>query len=240
MQKKLSINPKMRLRILISMLLGVPILGFSAEFSVKNADELEIALLQAGQNTEANQIIITDDIKLKHLLPALTGQLQLDGQGHKSNGRQLFRVFSIAEGKIQIKNLDIVDGKAQGQTGDPFHFGGGGGGAAGLGGGLYIQAGQVDLKQVNFIGNQAIGGVGGHYLEKESDGSGGNGAAFNFAPSLQTSLAHHSSLFPDKVPISPSKTSLSAAKVSSPYQLSNGNADHIVTTPEPEIKHIAQ
>ena len=244
MQKNLSISAKVRLRILISLLLGTPVLGFSAEFQVKNADELQNALLSIGHDNEQNQIIFTDDMQLNHALPALRGKLTLDGQGHKINGRQQYRIFSIAEGQIHIKNLDIVDGKAQGQAGTHYHFGGGGGGAAGLGGGLFIRTGQVYLEHVHFIGNQAIGGAGGDYVPEEGDGSGGAGAAFYFAPTLEASLATASSLntAKQKIPQTDSKTAMTAVTPDlfdhSPYQLANQT--NVVITPEPEIKHIAQ
>ena len=83
------------------------------------------------------------------------------------SGQGLYRVLYINNGTVNLDNLTIADGLAQGGDGG---FGGGGG--AGLGGGLLINSGLVTLSNVAFDQDQAIGGNG---SDKANTGSGGGG-----------------------------------------------------------------
>ena len=70
------------------------------------------------------------------------------------------RALFIQSGTVNLNNLTITNGRAQG--------GNGGGGAAGMGGGLFIFDGNVSLNNVILSQNSAIGG----------GGNGGNGLSF--------------------------------------------------------------
>ncbi len=174
-----------RLPVFISLAL-MPIISWAAEFKVSDAAELEAALIAAQANAEADTIVLDADIDLKDSLPALKGVLAIDGQGYQLKGKQEFRILTITGGEVKLKNLDIVDGKAQGANGGEYHYGGGSGGAAGMGGGIFIHNGKVHLKQVHFIGNQAIGGTGGSYTETDLNGKGADGAHFDLLASINT------------------------------------------------------
>ena len=63
---------------------------------------------------------------------------------------------------VNFADLTIADGKAKGGNGGTgFNGFGGGGGAAGMGGGLFINHGDVAIERVVLTGNHAIGGNGG-------------------------------------------------------------------------------
>jgi microcystin-dependent protein len=66
--------------------------------------------------------------------------------------------------EFRLANLTLRNGNARGGTSS--------GGGAGMGGAIFANAGQVSLKNVQLLGNRAVGGAGG-----SGSGSGGNGAA---------------------------------------------------------------
>jgi SdrD B-like domain len=86
------------------------------------------------------------------------------------SGQDQYRVLYINNGTVNIDNVTIAHGLAQGGDG-----GSGGGGGAGLGGGLLINSGTVTLSNVVFDQDQAIGGNGGAGGTIYGGGGGGLG-----------------------------------------------------------------
>jgi hypothetical protein len=88
---------------------------------------------------------------------SLSGDVNNNGINDSGDVRPLF----ILSGSVNISDLSITNGRAQG--------GSGGGGGGGLGGGLFIYDGNVSLTNVAFTNNIAQGGFGSGF------GSGGGG-----------------------------------------------------------------
>ena len=89
------------------------------------------------------------------------------------SGKNLYRVLYINNGTVNIDDLTIADGLAQGGNGGNGK--GGGGGGAGLGGGLLMNGGTVTLSSVKFTHDQAVGGGGGSGSDTTAGGSAGGG-----------------------------------------------------------------
>lgn len=70
--------------------------------------------------------------------------------------------FFVDGGTLTLLNMDIDDGYSKGGNGGLGMIGYGGGGA-GMGGGLFVNKGKADCKNVRFFACQAIGGNGGYY-----------------------------------------------------------------------------
>lgn len=95
-------------------------------------------------------------IALQSPLPAITSNLFLVGNGDDTiRGSGKYRALEVDGGDVTIRNLTLADGLAQGTDGID-----GAGGSAGMGGGLLIRRGTVQLSQVEFVNNQAMGGSG--------------------------------------------------------------------------------
>lgn len=93
---------------------------------------------------------------LRNSLPPILSSLSILGDGNDTiSGDNLHRVFTIERGTVTLKVLTIANGVAKGTDGQR-----GAGGAAGMGGGLFIENGDVMLQQVTFRHNRAIGGNG--------------------------------------------------------------------------------
>jgi hypothetical protein len=118
-------------------------------------------------------------ITLTGPLPPITESLIING-GTLGNivisGAGAYRVFFADIGTIQLQNLVIQDGMAQGGAGGTGD--GGGGGGAGLGGGLFINQANVTLTNVRFLNCRVVGGAGANYISQVYPGGGGGGMAF--------------------------------------------------------------
>jgi len=137
---------------------------------------LRQAMLDAESSSGADIIDATGvsgTITLASALPAITQDLTISGPGAANlaiSGNTLYRPFFITGGIVQISDLSIINGQAQG--GSPAY---GGGGGAGMGGGLYIDAGSLVLNSVTFSGNSAVGGNSTHYSGYNYGVAGGEG-----------------------------------------------------------------
>ncbi|MGK7931750.1 MAG: hypothetical protein AB4041_09995 [Microcystaceae cyanobacterium] len=120
---------------------------------------LRWAIHQANSTpqTEIIKLIgIPNVIELKESLPSIKSDLIIEGNATtRISGNHRYRVFSIEEGNVTLKNINIVNGLAKGNNGIN-----GAGGSAGMGGGILMKGGNVRLKNVAFTNNQAIGGDG--------------------------------------------------------------------------------
>ena len=90
-------------------------------------------------------ITLTQDITLSALLPRITSDITIEGNGYTISGAGRFRIFSVDAGKLTINNLTLTKGKTFGQN-DP-------------GGAIRIQAaGEVVVSDSIFSDNQASTG----------------------------------------------------------------------------------
>ncbi len=98
---------------------------------------------------------VTGTITLVIGLPTITQDMTINGSGKTNlfiSGNNAVRPFLIASGTVYINNLSIINGLAQGNNGGQV------GAGAGMGGGIYQDAGTLYLTNVNFTGNSTIGG----------------------------------------------------------------------------------
>src|SRR5262249_34575247 len=112
-------------------------------------------------------------------LEPITADMTIDGStapGLTISGGGTSRIFFVKLGNVNIDNLTIANGLAQGGNGGAGPAGGGGG--AGMGGGLLIDNGNVSLANIAFANDQAIGGAGGTG-DAVGSGGGGGGAGGN-------------------------------------------------------------
>jgi len=149
--------------LIISLALVTP--SYATEYSVTDFEQLTQALTVANQNASADTIQILNDINVSAPLPVIKNDLTLIGGDHVLNGEQQHRLLVIINGAVNITDLTLTQGKAQGGTG--------GGGGAGLGGALFIVDGQIRLDRVTFSNNIAQGGQGGN--GRGGGGLGGDG-----------------------------------------------------------------
>ena len=79
-------------------------------------------------------------VTLSEPLPAINGDLIINGGGHTISGSERVRIFEIIGGDVTIKNVALVDGRAP----------------AGESGGAILQRqGELTIAKVTFRGNQA-------------------------------------------------------------------------------------
>lgn len=120
---------------------------------------LRWAIAQANANPDDDLIdlsLVEGAIALQSPLPAINSNLTLVGNGDNViSGDGRHRILQIDDGDITIRDLTLSSGLAQGEVGTN-----GGGGSAGMGGGLLVNQGVVRLVRVNFLDNQAVGGIG--------------------------------------------------------------------------------
>jgi hypothetical protein len=133
---------------------------------------LSYAILQANQLAGDDTISMNTDVQVTGVMKTLVNSnITIAGNNHSvsgdvnnngSNDSGDVRPLFILSGSVNISDLSITNGRAQG----------GSGGGGGLGGGLFIYNGNVSLTNVAFTNNIAQGGLGG-------SGGGMFGNAFN-------------------------------------------------------------
>ncbi len=154
-----------------------------ASFIVGSESDLNAALAQidltgassapsaAYTITLSSNITLTTDLYAINLAAGDT--LAIQGNGHALDGGGVHRGLFAYAGSVEVSNLAIDDAVAKGGSG----YGAGGGGA-GLGGGLFVAAGaSVSLSDVNFAGDQAVGGASsssGGFFHSAGGGLGGD------------------------------------------------------------------
>ncbi|MDW3192028.1 MAG: cadherin domain-containing protein [Cytophagales bacterium] len=145
-------------------------------FTVTNTDDsgagtLRQAILDAEANPGADIIDltgITGTITLSTGLPNITEDLTINGAGSSStiiDGNNQVRPFFIGgilqsstdAPMIAIDGLTIQNGYAEGESPN-----GNAGGGAGMGGGMFVNNGNVTMTNVLFSGNSVLGGTGGN------------------------------------------------------------------------------
>ena len=138
---------------------------------------LSYAILQANQLPGDDTISIDTDVLVTGVMKTLVNSnITIVGNNHSLSGDANnngindsgdLRPLFILSGSVNISDLSITNGRAQGGMG-------GGGGGGGLGGGLFIYDGNVSLTNVAFTNNIAQGG-GGNYGGGPGGGMFGNG-----------------------------------------------------------------
>ncbi|MER2534307.1 MAG: pectate lyase-like adhesive domain-containing protein, partial [Rhizobiaceae bacterium] len=152
----------------IAVMLSLGTHAFAVPYSVANEAELRAAL----SSGDATTITFTGDIVVTQGgggdLPAVQGNVTIDGGGHSLSGDGANRgLFVYGDSNVRIQDLTIKDTAATGGAG-----GARAGGGAGLGGGLFVHSdSNVTLSNVTFEDNAANGGDGG--TNSSFDGGGG-------------------------------------------------------------------
>ena len=114
---------------------------------------LEIAAQRESSVLEIDPSLFR--IALEQPLPVIVSNLKLQGNGVTISGDHSCRILRIDAGNVELSDLVLVDGLARGEDGAD-----GAGGDAGMGGALFIAAGEVSLHNIHFLGNSALGGAG--------------------------------------------------------------------------------
>ena len=167
-----------------SVLLAVP-QAWATRYVVTTETELIQAIQSVNQSNSNNTIDIraTGTLTLTAPLPAIIGDVEISGPGRSRltiSGDNQYRVLFVDGGTVSIEDLTIADGFDRGGDGAVGKDGGAGGGAAGMGGGLFVNSGDVTLERVDFVNCSAIGGNGGERFptgsSKPGNDGGGGGA----------------------------------------------------------------
>ena len=121
-------------------------------------------------------LVLTDRLPAIDKEIAISGLLQtpitIDG-GNKH------RIFFVRAGKLSLSNVILQNGRAKG--GDGAMGGKSGGGGAGMGGAAFVNRDtELVCRNIQFIGNSAIGGTGG-YGKSHDPGTGGGGGFYGSA-----------------------------------------------------------
>ena len=110
-------------------------------------------------------------ISIANDLPPIlgTGQnITITGNGNTVDGGTQHALLFIGGGVVEVSDLNLSNGHAQGGKGGGSQFGGTGGGGLGAGGALFVNDGAtVTISGVAFTGNQATGGSGGDPVSPE-------------------------------------------------------------------------
>ncbi len=67
--------------------------------------------------TSHDIITLTENIRLSAPLPAITGTITIEGNGHTISGDRTHRIFTVSSRKLTINDLTLTRGKAEGNGG---------------------------------------------------------------------------------------------------------------------------
>jgi autotransporter-associated beta strand protein/T5SS/PEP-CTERM-associated repeat protein len=183
----------------------------AATFTVTNTNDsgpgsLRQAVLEANgaPKNESHLIVFAPGLSTITLSSQLFVYANVEFQGNNNtiSGGGADRIFFVAGGTVNFKDLTLRDGYAKGGNGGNGHNDaavGAGGGGAGLGGAIFVANGlgipesnivlptAVTTQNVSFASNRAVGGKGGGASEGNlfdnsggGGGMGGNGGNSNF------------------------------------------------------------
>lgn len=176
-----------RLALVTFVAAGIALPASAANFNVANEGQLRSAISSA-QNGDT--IVFMANITLSANLPLVKSSVTVNGGNFTLSGNNQYRGLYVESGTVAINNLRIINAVAQGGNGGLSStwggitnniWGGGGGGGAGLGGGLFVGASaSVNVTNVSFTQNKAIGGSGAGTSGRivGSPGGGGGGGLF--------------------------------------------------------------
>lgn len=143
---------------------------------------LSWAILQANISLGADTITLNTDVLVTEVPPnkswvmkrLIDSDVTIQSSGtakHKISGH-LVRPLFIKSGNVTLKNLEFNSGVGRGGASNT------GGGGAGMGGAIFLYAGQLSLEDVSFNNNSAVGGPSGVYSKIAGGGGGGLGGRF--------------------------------------------------------------
>ena len=141
---------------------------------------LRAAIMEANALAGADNIdfSITGTIALGAMLPPLNSDMTIQGSGKENltiSGANSVRIFYAKSGTIIINDVTLANGMARGGSGAT-----GGGGGMGAGGAILMHEGMtgslnLNINNVIFDSNQAVGGTGTSGLNGGGGGLRGNG-----------------------------------------------------------------
>ncbi|MGJ8663755.1 MAG: choice-of-anchor D domain-containing protein [Marinicella sp.] len=117
---------------------------------------LSAAILSANENPGSDVIRLNTDVKVTGVMKRLVDSdvnIESDSIRRTIDGDNRFRPLFIKSGLVTISRLNIINGLAKGGGADNTGAGGG------LGGGLFIYDGTVNLEFVDFFNNVAQSGL---------------------------------------------------------------------------------
>ena len=126
----------------------------------------------AGDTNTIDMTGIAGIITLLSPLPVITSDMDIVGPGIgvlTVSGENTFRIFTVESGTVNFSDFTVANGLASGGKGGDDS----GGGGAGMGSAIFINSAQVDVKNMEFINNSAVGGDGGRGEFYFSGGGGG-------------------------------------------------------------------
>lgn len=131
------------------------------------AGTLSKAILDANELPGSDTILLRTNVTLTGVMKRLIDSnltIKSDSTLRTINGNNQYRPLFIKSGLVKIERLNVINGFTKG--GDS----GSGGAGAGMGGGLFIYSGNVEINGVTFSNSSAMGGN-----RVLSGGSGGGG-----------------------------------------------------------------
>jgi uncharacterized protein with beta-barrel porin domain len=170
--------------------------GTSSAGATGSVGTLSWALAQLNGSSAANQVInIETNVALSGPLSPIFNSVTINGNGFTISGNNTTRIFMVGvdtatqqsaavagsiiaqTANVNINNVTLANGLAQGGAGGAGGLSGGsGGGGLGAGGALFVnQTGNVALNRVSFANNSAAGGAGGASGTAQSGAGGGGG-----------------------------------------------------------------
>ncbi|MDF2447231.1 MAG: autotransporter beta- protein [Moraxellaceae bacterium] len=166
--------PFARRALVTACLLGLLQSAQAATYAVTTEAELRAAILSLNGTAGAHFIDIRSSIALTDSLPAITNAVSLRGNGFSLEGQSQHQMLVLGDPAgvgprilVQVSNLTLAGGLAQGEAGSA-----GGGGGLGAGGALLVNSrADVLLSNVTVINSEAAGGAG-------APGLGGDGGGF--------------------------------------------------------------
>ena len=102
----------MRLRRSIAVLLLATLLIWGPAPGAAAADSFDrlVTEIRAANSSGSGEISLSEDIVLTAPLPVITGSVTIDGGGHTISGDDAYRIFDVAGGALNLKNVTLTRG----------------------------------------------------------------------------------------------------------------------------------
>lgn len=131
------VRPRVFARVFV---LALALLQISLASAADSFDRL-VAEIQTANEGRSGEITLSGDIILAAPLPPITGELVVEGDGHRISGAGEYRIFDVAGGRLTVNNLTLTLGQAEN------------------GGAMLLRNGaQVTLSNARFASNRATNG----------------------------------------------------------------------------------
>ena len=96
--------------ILLTLFASGPAPGVDA---ATDYDSLAAAIQAANSSSEVSIMTLTADITLSEALPAITGTITIEGNGHTIDGDGKYRIFDVSGGRLSVNSLTFTRGAAE-------------------------------------------------------------------------------------------------------------------------------